>query len=390
MNYLKRIQEFQERLKAKGLAGAILFHSRDILYYTGTAQPSHLVILPHDFRLFITAGINFALRESGLPPGAICLERNLGTICRQMFPGDGQGCKVGSELDLLSVNRAAAFAKALDRHTLVDCSDDILDQRKVKEPDEIKMVEAACDIAAQGHAAAMDALRPGMSELEFAACIENGQRLAGHEGMYFMRRPDVIMSRGPVAAGPNLREISGFLYTMTGVGLGPAMPVGPSRYRIQADDLILVDIPPLAGGYHADQSRMYCAGRPTSRAVALYAALRAVADGVISQMRPGMTCDAVYRLALDRARENGLADSFLAFPDGKKAHFVGHGLGIELNEPPLLAKGVQEVLKADMILALEMHLMEKDNGHTLKLEDTLHLTAGGSRILTRVARDIHY
>ena len=77
----------------------------------------------------------------------------------------------------------------------------------------------------------------------------------------------------------------------------------------------------------------------------------------------------------------------MAFASKVKAHFVGHGIGLELNEPPLLARKGDTVLKEGMVLAIEMHVMEPD-GLTMKLEDTVHLTAQGARLLTLSPREL--
>ena len=224
-------------------------------------------------------------------------------------------------------------------------------------------------------------------KLELAAVVENAHRLAGHDGAIYLRPPDVIMARGPLASGPNLREISGVVFSITGRGLNPAWPTGPSRRVIQAGDLVLIDIPPCVNGYHADQTRMYCAGRPPEDVLSLYDRLLAVADYLILNLRPGLTAGQAYLMAETRAGDLGLGDSFMRFPSGARAHFVGHGLGLELNEPPLLVRGSGEVLRADMVLTVEMHVMETE-GYPLKIEDTILLTVNGARLLTKSPREM--
>jgi Xaa-Pro aminopeptidase len=71
-----------------------------------------------------------------------------------------------------------------------------------------------------------------MTELELAAAVENAHRLAGHEGIFFIRQPDFFMSRGPITSGPNLFKISGVVYTITGVGLSSSVPAGPSQRKM--------------------------------------------------------------------------------------------------------------------------------------------------------------
>jgi Xaa-Pro aminopeptidase len=100
-----------------------------------------------------------------------------------------------------------------------------------------------------------------------------------------------------------------------------------------------------------------------------------------------MTCGEVFSLALTRAEALGIGDSFMRFHSGAGAHFVGHGSGLELNEPPLLSRNNGTVLKAGMALVLEMHLMEP-GGLALKLEDTVLVMAHGVEILTSSPREL--
>jgi len=385
----ERIAGAQEEIRRLALEGVILFHSRDLFYYTGTAQPAYLVILPQDCLLFIRSGLEFARRESWLPQEKIVSERRLEAVLQLIFPPDGPQGKVGVELDLLTVPHAEQLQKALGRRELVDFTPAVFRQRMVKSGREIDCIRQACAAVHAGHEAAVKFLSSegDKTELQLAAAVENAQRLAGHEGIFFMRRPDFFMGRGPLASGPNLREISGVVFTITGCGLSPAVPAGASLRTIQKGDLILIDIPPCVQGYHADQTRMYCLGRPPQGAFDLHRRLREVADYLIDQLRPGLSCDQVYGLAAGKAADLGLADSFLRFSAGRRAHFAGHGLGLDLNEPPFLAKGQPDILQPDMVLALELHLMTPD-GLTLKLEDTVWLTEAGCRLLTFSPREL--
>lgn len=386
---LNRIVQAQHRLQTDDMAGCILFYSRDVFYYTGTAQPAWLVLSPDDYHLFVRSGIDFALRESWLPPDKITPERSLSAAVGKMFSGDGGGQSVGTELDLLSVLQAREFQKALGLRRLVDFTPSVLAQRMIKSEEEVGLIQEACAAARAGHEAAVEFLSSDAekTELAMAAAVENAQRLAGHEGLFFMRQPDFVMGRGPLASGPNLQEISGVVFTITGRGLSPAVPAGASSRSIRSGDLILIDIPPCVQGYHADQTRMYCVGQPPAGAVDLQKRLRDLADGLLGFIRPGVTCDEVYRSARQEAGRLGLEDSLLRFPSGIQAHFVGHGLGLELNEPPLMAGGRFDEIREGMVLALELHVMA-GNGITIKLEDTFLVSESGCRLLTSSPREL--
>jgi Xaa-Pro dipeptidase len=387
MPHRNRISYLQDKIRQRHLRGAILFYSRDVYYYSGTAQPAYLVVLPDDYRLFVRRGYETALKESGIERERIVSEGSLEAIAKQMFPGEGRNSKVGTELDVLTVLQARSMNRSLGMRELVDISGEILEQRTVKDAQEVEKIKKACSAIHAGHMAAMSTLRAGMTELELAAVVENAQRLAGHEGCFFMRVSDFVMSRGPLASGPNLRHTSGTLFTLSGVGLSPAIPTSASRRIIEERDLVLVDIPACIEGYHGDQSRTYAVGRASQRARDLFQGLRRVADSLVSNLHPGVTCGEVFSMATREAEEIGIGDTFMNFHSGARGHFVGHGIGLELNEPPLLARNSSVVLKGGMVLALELHLMESE-ALALKLEDTVLLTPSGAQILTMSPREL--
>ena len=387
MNYPKRIAQLQQSISDSGWEGAILFWTRDVFYYTGLAQPAWLVVRPDDWAVFVRSGYEFALENAVIQPERIIAERKLGKVCERMFPGGGAGAKVGSELDILPVNEAMAYAKALGSRELVDASPLVLHQRMVKDEDELAMHHLAAQASQAGHLAGIQVLKPGVTEIEFASAIEHAQRLAGHVGVFFYRQVEALMSRGPMSAGPNLARHSGTLFTLTGVGMSLAMPSGPSTRPVQEGELILVDICPCVEGYHMDQSRMYCPGKAPARAWELHYALAEIGDHLMKNLRPGMLAGDAYQMASDKAAELNMADIYLRFPNGIHSHFVGHGVGLEINEPPVLSRGNKEPLRAGMVLALEQHMMQPD-GLTVKLEDMVVLQDDGCKILNITPRVI--
>jgi Xaa-Pro aminopeptidase len=264
----------------------------------------------------------------------------------------------------------------------VNISPTIQNQRKTKDHSEIVRIRRACDAINKGHEAALSTLREGMTELELAAAVENAHRLAGHEGIFFIRQPDFFMSRGPLSSGSNLFKISGVVYTITGVGLSPSVPAGPSRRNISRGDPIIVDIPTLVDGYHADPTRTYCIGEAHEGIRSLHADLRTIADYLIGQIRPGMKCSEVYRMAVERSADAGRTDHFLNFGQGRRSRLIGHGIGLELNEPPIISEYDHTQIPGNCVIALDIHMMEAGLG-VAKLEDMILISEGGNEILTK-------
>jgi Xaa-Pro dipeptidase len=388
MNYLNRIAELQESLREKGLEGAVLFWSRDVFYYTGIAVPAWLAVRPDDWMLYIRSGYDFACQQAEIPQEKIKPLRKMDLLCQEMFPGDGEGNRVGTELDILPVNQARGYQAALGRRELVDISPIVLAQRAIKDADEVAMHKRAAEVAQIGAEAALKVLEPGITELRFAGAMEYAHRLQGSAGLPFFRQADTLMSLGPMSSGPDLTRHSGTVFTLSGVGASAALPAGPSWRVINQGDLVFSDIPPVIEGYHMDQGRMYCAGRAPAQAHEMHQALMEIEAYLMSGLRPGMAAGDAYAMAIEKATQLGMEDDYLRLGPKLKATFVGHSVGLEINEPPVMIKNSQAILKANMVLAIEQHFMDLKTGITVKLEDLVLLGDDGCELISVSPRRI--
>lgn len=383
-----RIKILQQAMDNNGLGGLLLFYSRDILYYTGTAQPSYLVVLRDDYFLFVRSGIDFALNDVFVNKEKVREERRLGNIFKEVFSGrKSESKKIGTELDIVTAEQFKDMEKTFSGYEFVNASPITLEQRKRKDPSEIEKIRRACDAIHRGHEAVLSTLREDVTELELAASVENAHRLAGHEGIFFIRQPDFFMSRGPLSSGSNLFRISGVVYTITGVGLSPSVPAGPSRRRILKGEPVIVDIPTLVEGYHADQTRTYCVGKASGEIKSMYNDLVTIADHLIDHMKPGMKCSEIYRAAIEKTKELGRSDHFQNFGKGKKSRLIGHGIGLELNEPPIPSEYDHSEVGDHFVVALDIHMMDEAAG-VVKLEDLVLIKEEGNEILTRSPRQL--
>ena len=386
MDRQDRIRQLQGKIKGEGLGCALLFYSRDIYYYTGTAQPSFLLVLPDQYFLFVRSGYDFAVKEVFISTEQIYEERRLETIYTKICSGL-KNRKMATELDILPTKQYFGYKKIFEGWEFSDISPMVLEQRMTKDPYEIEQIRKACAAIDAGHRAVLSALREGLTELELAAAVENAHRLAGHEGVFFMRLPDFFMSRGPIGSGSNLKKFSGVVYSVTGTGLSPSVPVGPSKRRIEAGDTVVVDIPTFVNGYHADQTRTYFLGRCGPRLRDRYERLKEIHESVIEGIRPGMNGDDIFRTAVEKAEKLKVAAEFLSFGNGKRSHMIGHGLGLEINEPPIISAGSSAKILEHYVLGIEMHLLDEEAG-AMKLEDTVLVGRHGNEILTVSAREL--
>ncbi len=387
MEHIKRIETLQEIIKGNNLPGVLLFYSRDVFYYTGTSQPSCFFVSPQHYRLYVRAGSDFALREAQIGKENIKEERHLENIFKEISAMIGRGKKIGTELDVLPTNRFLEFSKIFSKFEIADISPFILNQRKRKDPAEIKIIRKACSTILRGHERVLSVLKEGMTELELAAAVEDAHRLAGHEGIFFIRQPDFFMSRGPLASGPNLYQISGVLYSITGIGLSASVPLGPSRRKIRRGDLIVVDIPVLVEGYHADQTRTYVVGKAKDGAKELFQSLKEVANHLIDHITPGMKCSEIYKMALKKAEELHVGKSFLNFGNGRKSKIVGHGVGLEIHELPSLKPMSNETIEEDIVFTIEPGIYFKGyDFFYLRGNDSGENTQAGAYLHNGIAR----
>lgn len=374
----ERIETLQRRIAGAGWAGALINCSRDLFYYAGTTIPSWLAVTPSDYRLFVRGEMDIARAHTPLNPDRVIESRKLQDAAE--FLGADNPCVIATELDVMTVSQLGSFRKIFPQTEFANISPVVLKQRMVKEPREIELLKEACAVVHLGHERVLETLREGMTELQLSAEIEDAHRRGGHEGVFFIRLPDFYMGRGPIASGPNLFNNTGVVYSITGAGLTPSMPAGPSRRKIMKGDLIVTDIPVLVNGYHADQSRTYVLGRAPREAKSMYDDLKSIADELIDNIRPGMSSGEICRMALARAGELGRAGQFQSFGPGKRSRLIGHGIGVELNEPPVVMENDPGRIEEGCVIAIDIHMLDRSIG-VVKLEDMISVGRSGNEVL---------
>lgn len=385
-NRMRRIHTFQTNLEAAGLSAAVLILSRDVFYYTGTAQPGILLVTPDTCYLIVRRAMDFVRQETFLEKSRIIDGGGFKDACRVLKEMGVVKGRLGIEQDIIPAALYLKIKSIFSEFSLEDISGLIFNQRMQKDADEMEAIKQACCIMDIGHKRTLAVLKPGITELELAAEIECAHRKSGHEGVLSMRHFDFYISRGPLSAGNNLFKVSGFANTVTGVGLSAAVPAGPSYSAVRKGDLVITDIPTCYKGYHCDQTRTYAAGKPRAGAADLFRKLKEISDRTMETIKAGVFCGQVYDAAVRAASRLGVSEYFLGLPP-RKAGFVGHGIGLDANEPPILSHGSEIVLKKDYVLTIEMHLTHPEYG-VVKLEDMIRVVKNGFRLMSVTPRTL--
>lgn len=377
-----RLPELQRRMAEVGLDAAVLVHPRDVLYYAGTARPATLIVGPQEAVLLVRRGLDLARREA-------TVERVEGgggwnTVAAVLAVQGLVRGTLGADLDGIPAHLYRRMREALPAWEVEDISPLVLAQRMVKDADEIRATEGAAAIADAGHAALPSILRPGQTELALAAEVEAALRRAGHEGYQPLRYPGARGGGVLLMSGENLTVRGGHGLVITGAGLSPGTPYGPSRREVRPGDLVVLDIGSTYEGYTADASRTYAVGRATAAQEALFEAALAAEEAVLAALRPGLSVAEAYAAA-EAVVARGMPPHF---PPGRLSlpGFVGHGVGLEIDEPPVLWPQEALPLSVGMTLAIEIEVSAPADGLMAKVEDTVVVEAEGPRLLTHAPR----
>lgn len=385
----RRLAELQAALQAAGFAAAVISQPRDVFYYAGTGQPCNLwVPASREPVLFARRVPQRVQAETSLPAvGLAASYREMAARLaeRGLLPTAGQA--VAAELDVLPANLVGSLSRALPGVRLENVSPLILNQRLVKDAEEIARMRAAARLWSEIHQAVLATLAPGVTEAAVAATAVARIMAAGAVAENAQRRWDATSSAGHiVASGPNGWQVSGHAYTVTGVGLGPEVPFGYSNRVVQAGELVVVDFGLQLRGYHGDMARTYSVGTPTPAQRELWDRLLELHRAAIAAVRPGVTGRELYEQAAAQASRWGLAENFMGV-GADRGQYLGHGLGLELDEPPVLGPGATAPLVPGMIITLEPKFQVPGVGAVM-IEDTLLVTESGAEVLGTVPQEL--
>jgi Xaa-Pro aminopeptidase len=381
-----RIGCFAGKLEAAGFAAAVISYHRDVFYLAGTAQPSNLLVVPgREPVLFARRFLELAQEQSEVSD--VVEAAGLGAV-RDRLQGLGiLGGRIGMSLDVLPAALYRKALRTLDGYEIEDVSDLLLAQRAVKDGAEVDAIRRAAEAFDAAHDAIVAHACPGVSELELSAEVSRALRRAGHDGVLFQRRWDgILQPEGALASGENLWPISALAIAVNGVGLGPAVPFGAGRRVLEPGDLVNIDAAVCVDGYHGDMARTYSLGEPSEDVRRFAAIVRACEDAAYEAITPDVPAHVPYDAARAVAEANGVAEWFQGH--GRyHGPYIGHGLGLEFDEPPVLGPRADTPLEPGMVLTIEPKLIAPGIG-TVNFEDDVVVGPDGCDYLSELPREL--
>lgn len=383
-----RIANLQKILQAKGIAAALIVQKTDLFYFSATSQQGYLYIPDQgDPLLMVFKDFDRARQESPLASViSLSSPRKIPEIIAEY--GFSQPTLLGLELDVVPANLYFQYQKIFEKAEMVDVSTDIRLIRAIKSDYEIGCIEKAARGSDQVSGKVTELLQPGKTELELAGELESYARSLGHQGIVRMRLWGAEMFYGHLLSGAD-GAVPSYLASPTG-GKGPSKLTGQGAgfRKIGKNEPVLVDYVFALDGYLSDHTRIFCYGSLPDELVAGHEAMLEIQEKVKTQARPGVASGEIYDLMVGLAEEKGYGQWFMGVGE-KRIRFTGHGIGLELDEFPFLAKGQKLELEKNMVIALEPKLVIPGKG-VVGIENTHLVTESGLQSLTQNPDSITY
>jgi Xaa-Pro aminopeptidase len=382
----RRIERLQAALARDGLDGAVIVQHADLAYFSGTNQQAHLVVPARgEPRLLVRRVLERAQRESALE--RVEPLRSLSGLATALAEaGVGEGAKVGFELDVLPAAAYLGYGRRLPGVELGDCTTAVRGVRAVKSDWDLEQMRAASEQVRIGAAAVPALIGVGVSEADVQLEVERVLRRAGHQGQLRFRGFNQEMHYGQVLGGPS-GAVPGYSDSpLCGPGPNPAVGKGPDGHVLARGDIVIADLVGGHEGWLSDQTRTFAVGPPPADMAAAYDHAVAILRAAEQRLRPGAAPSALFALSEEMAAAAGLAEHFMG-AGAERVRFLGHGVGMEIDELPILAPGFDEPLVEGNVVAIEPKFVFPGRG-AVGIENLYAITATGFETLTTAPEEL--
>ena len=289
------------------------------------------------------------------------------------------------EADELSYNEYIRLQHVFRAEATGNASALIRHIRMIKTPWEIEQMR----ISARKHEAVYREIpacyRPGMRDIELQIEIEKRMRVHGSLGYFraFGSNMDIFM--GSLLAGENAGEPSPFDFALGGTGMHASGPLGANGTLLREGTTVMADMSGNYTAYQTDMTRVFSIGKLPDRAYRVHRVALEIQARMERTAKPGVPCAELYRDALAMAGQEGLKDCFMG--THLQAKFVGHGVGLEINELPVLTTRSKDILQPGMTFAFEPKFVLAGIG-AVGIENTFLVTDSGVEKMTLLDENI--
>lgn len=375
-----RIDRLHKAMAGAGIDGLLVADNADIFYLTGRVYAGFA---------YIPAGMAplwFVRRPVELEgDGVVYIRKPEDMASHIVAAGLAMPRRLGLELDILSFNQAERLRSVFPGAECVDTTPMMRAMRAVKTDFEVEQMRLSGLKHEQVYRKIPKLYRVGMTDVELQVEIERISRLEGCLGVFRISGQSMEIYMGNVLAGRNADVPAPYDFAMGGRGLDPSIPGGAAGEEIKEHNAVMVDINGNFTGYMTDMTRVFAVGSLPQEAVDAHQCSIDICRAFEREARPGVEARTLYEMCADMARERGLERYFM----GHRQHagFVGHGVGIEVNEWPVIAPRSRQILERNNAIALEPKFVIPEVG-AVGIENTYVIEDTGARSLTNAPEEI--
>lgn len=372
-----RFGNLRRQMEAEKTDAVIITDNADIYYLTGRVFDGYIYIAPEGIPIY------FVRRPVDLEGDGVVTIRKPEEMAQTI--GLNTPHRIGLELDVTAWSVAQRLSKVFEGSDIVNFSPSMRLLRSVKTPAEIEKIRRSGIRQERVYRRIPHLYHEGMTDLELQVEIERISRLEGCLGQFRISGDSMELYMGNVLAGDNADTPTPYDFAMGGEGLDPSLPVGCNGTIIRPGDTVMVDVNGNYTGYMTDMTRTFVAERTSGIAEKAHQCSMDICRRMQADARPGAEARSLYATAEAMAREAGLERYFMGHR--QKAGFVGHGVGIEINELPVIAPRSRDIIAEGNVIAFEPKFVIPGAG-AVGVENTYCVGATGTECLTNAPEQL--
>ena len=370
----KRWNALQQALAREGGDAILITTNVNLFYVSGRIFSGAAYVRPEGDPLF------FVRRPVGLKGGNVIYIRKPEEIVGHLQQrGIPMPAKLFFETDSISYNEYRRYEKIFDPRVVCNGTQVLRGVRSIKTIYEIGRIMRSGVLHARLYERIPSLYRPGMTDTELSIEIERESRRLGSLGIFRIFGQSMEIFMGSLLAGDNADAPSPYDFALGGAGLDASLPVGGNGTPLTDGTSVMVDMGGNFTGYMTDMTRVFSVGKLTDRAYKAHDTALEIQRRIEQTAAPGVPAADLYNLAVRIAADAGLSDYFMGHR--QQAGFIGHGIGIEINEAPVLAPRSKEALVPGMVFALEPKFVIPSVG-AVGIENSFLVTDNGIEKLT--------
>lgn len=377
-----RIAKMRDNMRRSGIESALVASNANLYYLTGRVFSGWIYLSPQDNEPWY-----FVKRPVHLHGDRVISVRKPENILDELRAhGIAMPEKLGLELNAMPYTMAMRLAAAMGCSEPPANLSGALDlARAVKTPHEVNMLRISGAKHERVYRKIPQLFHPGMSDVELQIEIERVSRMEGCLGQFRISGQDMELHMGNVLSGDNADAPSPYDFAMGGAGMDPSLPIGANGTLLRPNMSVMIDMNGNFTGYMTDMTRTFAIGELPEEAMRAHRLSIDICNELASIGVPGVEAKTLYNRAAEMAKDAGLEDFFM----GHRQHagFVGHGVGIEINELPVLAPRSNYILQANNTIAIEPKFVIPGTG-AMGIENTYVVTNDGLDCITRAPQEI--